>query len=387
MITTDVYKDLPFEAVEYEDRLVNIKKAMSSKGVDYLLINDPADLNYLLGYRSWGYTFLDWQVLIIPFDKEPVLVTRMLESTNFKDQTCIKNMVTFNDEEDPIDKTIEILKQLGVANKKIALSLQSWFFNAGHFISLKNKLPHDAEIVDGMDITVNCRLVKSDREITYIRKAAEMTSKVMNHIRETPMLHPTDHEIAQKVMNDLISSGSELPATPPLIGVGKRSTYGHPVWENYQSSQGDVIFLEFSGCYQRYHAPIMRTLSIGEPSDKAKKFEETSYGVINQITNTVKPGMKVEDIDAICKEYLSSQNMSQYFHNRIGYSVGIGFTKWMDGISVKKGVDAELKPNMVFHIIPFITDFEISVAISETILVTSNGVEKLTNVPQEIIKL
>ncbi|SFE51851.1 M24 family metallopeptidase [Alteribacillus iranensis] len=387
MVSEIIHKDLPFELVEYQNRLKKLKKEMASEGVDYLLVNDPVDLNYLLGYRSWGFTFLDWQVLIISLDYEPILVTRKLESTNFKYQTWIENMVTFSDEEDPMDRTIEVLTQRGVVNKRIALSFHSWFINANQFLALKDKLPNDVEIVDGTNITIKCRLIKSSREVTYIRQAADITSKVMNQIKEISNVYPTENDIAQRIMNDLISSGSEFPATPPFIGVGKRSTYGHPTWENYKTSKGDVVFLEFSGCTYRYHAPIMRTLSIGEPSNQAKRFEETSRGVINTIIDSIQPGMKVEDIDRICKEYLSSKNMNQYFHNRIGYSVGIGFTKWMDGMSIKKGVDMELQENMVFHIIPFITDFEISVAISETILINKNGAEKLTNAPQEIFVL
>ena len=380
-------KDLPFNLSEYESRLVRLKGTMESKGIDYLLINDPVDLNYLLGYRSWGFTFLDWQVLIVPLQKDPILVTRTLESTNFKYQTCIEKIIAFGDEEDPMDKTIEILKGFGINNKQIGLPLNSWFINAKYFSLLKYKLPSTVKIIDSTDVLINSRLIKSNQEVKYIRKAADITSKVMNQTRASSMVNPTENEIAQIIMSDLISMGSELPATPPFIGVGKRSTYGHPVWENYQSQKGDVIFLEFSGCVHRYHAPIMRTLSIGEPSYQAKRFEEASYGLINEIIEKTELGMKVEDIDAIAKRYLAKINMDKYFHNRIGYSVGIGFTKWLDGISIKKGVDIELQENMVFHIIPFITDFEISVAISETVLITKNGMETLTDVPQDIIVL
>src|SRR5690625_4979663 len=129
MVSQVVKETLPFEVAEYQERLVNVRKLMEVRGIDYLLINDPVDLNYLLGYRSWGYTFMEWQIYIIPLEKDPILVTRMLESTPFKYQTIVDKMITFGDADDPMDKTIEVLNSLGLANKSIAFPLNSWFMN------------------------------------------------------------------------------------------------------------------------------------------------------------------------------------------------------------------------------------------------------------------
>ena len=384
--TIEISNKLPFTLEEYENRLNEVRKVMAKQSIDILLVNDPVELNYLLGYRSFGFDALPWQCLIITPAGDPIVVTRKLESTSYTSQTCVKEIYCYDDRDDPMQVTINILKKkVKTTGKTVAIPSRTRYITPYHMDYLKKELNDVENIIDGGGIIASCRMVKSRREIQYIEEAAEITSNVMNNISNKLDPFPSEKEIASVVMHDLIQKGSEHPGLVPLMGIGKRSAFGHSTWENHRAKKQDVIFLEFSGCVYRYFAPIMRTLSIGEPSDKAKSFEEASRFAVNQVIKNTHPGMRIEHMAEICQGALKEYNVTQYSHVRTGYSVGIGFDIWLDGVSVMKGEKLTLKENMVFHIIPFLTDFEMSVAVSETIVIGRNGARKITNVPQEIL--
>ena len=46
---------MPFEKQEYLQRLAKVKKSMAEKGIDVLLISDPANICYLTGHNAWSW--------------------------------------------------------------------------------------------------------------------------------------------------------------------------------------------------------------------------------------------------------------------------------------------------------------------------------------------
>ena len=44
-----------FTQEEYSTRLNNVKKRMSEKGLDLLILTDPSNMNYLTGYDGWSF--------------------------------------------------------------------------------------------------------------------------------------------------------------------------------------------------------------------------------------------------------------------------------------------------------------------------------------------
>ena len=44
-----------FEKQEYKNRLSKVKSAMEKKGIDLLVSQDPANMNYLTGYDAWSF--------------------------------------------------------------------------------------------------------------------------------------------------------------------------------------------------------------------------------------------------------------------------------------------------------------------------------------------
>ena len=48
-------KELIFSVEEYMQRVAKTKKSMEEKGIDVLIVTDPANMNYLTGFDGWSF--------------------------------------------------------------------------------------------------------------------------------------------------------------------------------------------------------------------------------------------------------------------------------------------------------------------------------------------
>ena len=72
--------------------------------------------------------------------------------------------------------------------------------------------------------------------------------------------------------------------------------------------------------------------------------------------------------------------------SRIGYSIGIGYPPdWGERtVSLRRGEKTELAEGMAFHVIPGMWMDGFGYEMSEPVVVTDTGVERLTDLPQEL---
>ena len=70
---------MPFEKQEYLQRLAKVKKSMAEKGIDVLLISDPANICYLTGHNAWS--FYVYQMALIDMNEEmPYFIGRYMDA-------------------------------------------------------------------------------------------------------------------------------------------------------------------------------------------------------------------------------------------------------------------------------------------------------------------
>jgi Xaa-Pro dipeptidase len=110
---------------------------------------------------------------------------------------------------------------------------------------------------------------------------------------------------------------------------------------------------------------------------------------LNAAIETIKPGVTAGEVDAACRGKFIAAGIDQYFHHRTGYSIGIAFPPdWGEGhaMSLRSGDPAVLEPNMTFHMPPGVLVYgKYGIGFSETVRVTENGCEVLTEFPRELL--
>ncbi|PYZ93863.1 ectoine hydrolase DoeA [Salipaludibacillus keqinensis] len=385
---------LPFDILEYQRRIHLTKIKMEEKGIDVLLISDPANMNYLTGYDAWSF-YVHQMVAIIIDEPQPIWLGRYQDASGAKAKTWIydENVIAYPDyyvhseTHHPMDFIGEILTQIGQGRRSIGLEMDHYYFTAKAFDRLKKALPN-ATFKDGDLLVNNVRLIKSDQEIDYMKKAAMIADQAMFHGVESIRAGVRECDTAAKIYYHMVSGtdefGGDYPSIVPLLPSGKNTGIPHLTWTDRKFDEGDSVIVELAGCYKRYHVPLARTVSIGAPSPNLERLAPIVVEGVNEVLEAAKPGLTCGELEEVWRKSIGRYGIEK--EARLGYSVGLGYPPdWGEHTaSIRKGDATVLQPNMTFHLIPALWFENYGIEISETLRITDQGCETFTKYPREL---
>ena len=361
-----------FSTAEFKARLVRVRDEMQSRHIDVLLVSAPENIYYLTGYQTSGY--FAYQALIIAESGPPLLLIRHLERGNVAEYSWLSDAITWKEGDDVAAMTLDLLRAAGADNRRVGIEKGSWFLTVAVAEVLIAGLS-SSRILDADRLIDRVRLVKSAAEIGYLRRAARIAELEQRAAWAAISATACEADVAAAVFSAGINGGCEYTGLPHHIMSGYRSDVGHANWTGKQVRRGELVLLELYGGVERYHATQMRTVSVGPPSDAAKRASEIVIAAQDAALAAMRPGASARAIDALVREPI--RRIRPDYVNRSGYSTGIGFpprTAEWDAVDFNEQEDWELKENMVFHMLALAQGF----GISETVLVTSDGIERLT---------
>jgi Xaa-Pro dipeptidase len=127
---------------------------------------------------------------------------------------------------------------------------------------------------------------------------------------------------------------------------------------------------------------------IGRPDEEVKRRAAASTEALDSVIAAMKPGVTSDSVHRVTRGVFEKYGYSHLFGHRTGYSVGINYPPdWGEGhiMSIWAGDERPLRAGMTFHLVPGL--FELGkhlINISDTVLVTENGCERVTQFPREL---
>ena len=353
---------LYFDRQEYLERLQKTKESMSRKGIEVLLVTDPANMNYLTGYDGWSF-YVHQGVLVDINGDEPLWFGRQQDSNGARLTTWLNDESIHGYADDyvqsnlkhPMDFVADLLKGKRLDRRNLGVEMDSYYFTGQCLDQLRADLPH-ARILNGNLLVNWVRVVKSDQEIETMRMAGRIVEKVMQVAVETIEAGMREGDAAAKVVQAQISGTPEFTgdysAIMPIMPSGIRTSTAHLSWVDRKYENGDMVLLELSGCKHRYHAPLSRTVMIGPPPRELQDIGKTVVDGLNQVLEFIKPGVTAEEVEAKWRETIAGSTVVK--ESRIGYSYGLNYPPdWGEHtVSLRPGDKNVLKPNMTIHVMP-----------------------------------
>ena len=351
-----------FETEEYVERIKKTEVRMEAADMEVLVVSDPANMNYLTGYDGWS--FYVPQVVIISLDsEEPVWVGREMDAAGARYTTFLReeNIIGYPDyyvqttERHPMDFVAGVIKQRGWDKKRIGLEMDAYYFTARGYEALKNDLP-DASFADGNLLVSWVRLIKSDQEIRYMRRAGKIMEKVMQTAIDVvaPGVRECDAvaEIVRAQIRGTETFGGDYTSIVPLMPTGEKTSTPHLTWTDKPYENEVAVNLELAACCNRYHSPMARTMYLG--SNPPQKLQDTAKVVVeglNATLDAIKPGLLCEDVERVWREIISKAGLVK--ESRIGYAMGLNYPPdWGEHTaSLRPGDKTVLQANMTFHMI------------------------------------
>jgi Xaa-Pro dipeptidase len=377
--------DLPFPVDEYRARVARVQAEMARRGVDLLLINHLENIYYLTGYRTIGY--YSFMALFVPPEGDPVHLTRFIEKSALQGSSWVEDAVFYPDTEHYLDAAVRVMKERHWDGARIGVDKSAWYLTIDDFEKLQQRLPQ-ARWVDTALLVENMRLIKSPAEQAYSRKAGKAASAGMRSALAALKAGITEDDLMAAAYSGLFSMHSEFPGLPPLINSGARHTMAHAMAEGNPVREGDAVYFEVGASIKRYHAANLRIGYVGTPPKLFHDLTDLCRRALDAGLAEMRPGNPAEAVDHAARKVIADGGYGDKFRHKAGYSIGIALPPdWSEArtMMLRGGETRPLQPGMVFHFLPAVFEYrEYGVGLSETVLITENGHEILTDVDQKL---
>ena len=383
-----------FSKNEYKDRLKKVQQSMQDKGIELLISQDTANINYLTGYDAWSFYYAQCVIVHVNAD-EPICFIRAQDAGGAFIKTYLKkeNIIIYDEKYihtwplHPYDALVHLIKKNKWDKLNIGVEMDAHYFTAYCYEKLKQGLPN-ASIIDSERLVNWVRFVKSDAEIDFMKKAAVISENAMRTAMEiiNPGIRQCDAvaEIQKSLFKGTSEYGGEYASITTLLPTGKGTSASHLTASDEKFKKSEATVVELSGTYKRYHAPMARTVNLGKPEKKKIDAMNATNEALEAGIEASKPGNTANDVAQNFWNVLDKYNIKK--ESRTGYSIGIGYPPdWGEhAVNISKGDMTILKPNVCYHMIAVMQFGEWGVEASESIRITEDGNELLCNFSRDL---
>jgi len=377
--------DLPFSRDEYAERLDRARRAMHILGIEVLFTCDPSNMAWLTGYDGWSF-YVHQGVLIGPAG-DPIFWGRRMDAvgatrTCYMDEADIvpyPDDYVMSDERHAMQHLAELVRSRGWEGKVLGTEHENYYYSARAHAVLSAELGYMP--VDATALVNWCRAVKSPAEVAFMRRAARISERIHDRILEIAEPGRRKNEVAAEIYrtglwgaeDDGGPFGGDYAAIAPLMPSGADASAAHLTWNDRPLEEGTGTFFELSGCYRRYHAPLCRTLYLGEPPDAMKAAEAAVVEGIEAGIEAARPGSTAGAVARAFYAVLERHGIAR--EGRCGYPIGLSYPPdWGERtFSIRPSDPTVFEPGMTFHFMPAIWQETWGLEITEPLLIAEEG--------------
>jgi Xaa-Pro dipeptidase len=379
---------LHFTEQEFQSRETKIVKSMKEKSLDALLLFRQESMYWLTGYDTFGYVFFQCLVLTVEGDK--ILLTRAADLRQAQNTSNIKDIRIWIDRDNynPTEELKSILEELNLENKNLGVEYETYGLTGKNAMMLNYSLKNFAKLRDESFLISKHRLVKSDNEIKYIRKASKLADRALEKAWE--LSHPGEDEsnILSAMQGEIFSGGGDYPGNEFIIGSGPNALLCRYFSGRRKLDAIDQLTLEFAGVYRHYHSALMRTIPIGKAKKEHIELHEICIEALLACESKLKIGNSVGDIFEQHRLVIDKTKYKSARLNACGYSLGATFApSWMDWPMLYANNPIIIEKNHIFfmHMILMHSESQTAMNLGETYIVSESGCERLGKLKLDLV--
>ena len=367
---------------ELKKRIEAAQKNMVNQDIEALVISEEEDIYYLTGLT---FKSLERLFILVINENEITFIVPMMELSHLKhvdNVTSIKPYWEYPAQkperwEDILFETLNGKKTIGIGSKSP--------FEIADFLSSMDFKIQKSEIIEQL------RWIKSKTEIELIKRAAHYCDDTISKLSNGVYYGMTELEvfsIGRTIQQRLIKETDfDYLATDVLVAAWpsriSHQPHGIPTVSDVliEGSHISLSFLRVNG----YAAELERTFFTSKPTKEQEESFELMLEARRRSYAVLKAGVIAEDVDLSAKQFLSDQGLKENLMHRTGHGIGLGNH---EGPYLAEGDKTVLKENMIVSIEPGIYIEGVGgFRHSDTVLITKNGYEILTDCPDDIKSL
>ena len=243
------------------------------------------------------------------------------------------------------------------------------------------------DVVDGQQIFLNARAIKSKDEIALLTQACSMVDAAYENLYEFLTPGVKENEAVGLVAKTLYDLGSEYVEGVNAISGERCSPHPH-VYSDRIIRPGDPAFFDILHSHQGYRTCYYRTFAVGSASRAQRDAYRIAREYMDRAIALVKPGATTADIVKVWPKAEEFGFPDEEAAFALQYGHGVGLSIWEKPIFsrlVSLDHPEELKEGMVFALETYwpSADGIGAARIEEEVVVTATGAEVITKFPAE----
>jgi len=387
----------PFSDAEFADRLAAVQAAMASAGLDALLVSDPANLYYLTGYNAWSFYMP--QCLVVPADGEMHLMARAMDAQGAHHTAYLPldrvhgypETLVHRPDVHPYEWIARRAQEMDLVQDRsgfrLGVELDAHYFSPRAYVALREALPK-LEVTDSHELVNWVRVVKSPAEQEMMRVAGEMADGIMRVALEAVQVGRRQCDVVAEIQYAQAlgarTLGGDYPALVPMLPTGPTAGTPHLTWSDELLREHEATTIELAGVRRRYHAPLARTVSLGQPPARLAHCASATGEGLQAALATLRDGVTGREVHEAFRRVIERHGLSK--ESRIGYSIGIGYPPdWGEHtVSLRAEELTVLRSGMAFHVILGMWMDGWGYETSQSVLVQPDGAELLTRLPADL---
>lgn len=242
-------------------------------------------------------------------------------------------------------------------------------------------------VVDGQQVFLNARAIKTSEEIGLLTQAASMVDAAYEKLYEFLRPGVRENEAVGLVSKVLYDLGSEYVEGVNAISGERCSPHPH-VYSDRLIRPGDPAFFDILHSYQGYRTCYYRTFAVGSASSAQHDAYKRAREYMDRAIALVRPGATTADIVAVWPKAEEFGFADEEAAFALQYGHGVGLSIWEKPIFsrlVSFDHPEELKEGMVFALETYwpSADGWGAARIEEEVVVTATGCQVITKFPAE----
>lgn len=392
---------LSISDAEYKHRIECVRRTLTKRRLDALYLTNGTSMFYLT-----GYSFISTErpaALIIPVDGTITFLGPRLEKDHLPLETRmvpeIKTYFDYPGEKHPIEHFANFLREMGLGKSRIGidnrLGVSGMWGYRGPPIS--KSLP-EAKFVDASKLVPQMRVVKSAEEIELMHESCRWANLSLSLLQEYAGEGLWDAAVALEATSEATITMKRTlglnyqpkrvvyPINAGFRGqIGEMSAIPHSMSTKRMMRRGDVVIAEVGIDVGGYSCELERTMIIGEPSSKQKRYFEVMTAAQDAAFGAFKAEIKCSEIDRATINVFKKAGLLHLVEHHTGHGLGLEGHEppWLD-----IGNDEPLKTGMIVSCEPGF--YEVGFGgfrHSDTILITKDGKEQMTYYPRDLENL
>ena len=180
---------------------------MESRGIELLIVTDPANMAWLSGYDGWS--FYVPQCVAVPLAEPPLWFGREQDANGARRTVYFppSRIAEYADDyihnppRHAMQKLCEVIQDFALPIKTIGVESDSFYFTAASRDALAQGLP-ESKFIDATTLVNWERIIKSPQELKYMRRAAKLAEAAHRRISDGLPLAPATDFLSLGIFRD-----------------------------------------------------------------------------------------------------------------------------------------------------------------------------------------